>query len=1038
MPKRPVMSGFTPGGKFAPGVQQQIVRLLQQQQAMQPQHDVQAFPKSQQDFLNSLSAQQLQTLLNQKNSSVQQPMPTTQFPQSMMMQPQQAQPAPMASMPNAMNAANMVRPPAQNNMSAMLADMASKAKAGMLTPNQLVQLRAIIEQQQSVQQPQAQPNVVPNAQYAALLQSMQQQTMQQQPVQQQPVQQQPSMMMQTPASTSVPQPQMNAIPTQDNMAQAKQEPNMAQGVQFVRTIQQRIREVEQKLATAIPDNERQALQRAHQELTRVQTALVQKLAQQRNNVQQQVNSPQMGMVQPQVQQNVPNFGANYGAQAKNPMMNMHNQNQMGTSSPSLSAQSFNQSMGVQQPVQNASNPPVMTPSPEQFKRALTDLMNHHGKSFHSNPVVDGREVDLYHLFTVVQALGGSKMVTQKGTWPTVAVTLGLAMAKSPQAAMAAQKIAQVYRSFLELFEEVWNRAMLHQMSMSNVKRDNQIPSTSMPGRNDHNPLIPPNLQGAAMQNTTPRPNFMVQGQPFAQVQQRPAQPMNSATRQDLPITAEQLAQLKLKPEQLAQLLQQHKQQQQQQQQQQPRPVQNATAMPVQAQSNAGQNWPAIQQMAAQQAQARPSQMTPKAPTASPEKNQQTRTKVTPKMLEDAETVLKRVDASLASSRPKLPIIENMSETERSQVLEQIKKLVSLKATVVALLPAFLAMTGNIEPAKRVKIMIYMFDDQLALVPKRQCILRLTDLEKLKTQMTRCIGFVRVNDDNLAQQIVAKASQAMAQAQKAMRAKQAQEETAKRSLNVESPLNKRAKLGDLNEDFEITGTSSPKSTENAKSGTKTKSSKGKQADTPSAPLNEMPEVDSKKTVTPMTRTESPMVTTSPDHLAEALKRTQEEFDQEQAQCTELSKNSPIEFVKKTWNELIAMDEHTSKSKSMENQASPKGSLVDEYSVFSSGNTEAAVFALINAPYGIAGDFQDMLDLGVKDVQGLYEPSQDALSSVQNDDNPNENWDVQFLDFTSYDGKKDSDQSSFLSREDTSTRHAGRDGDWWSDSALLSTK
>ncbi|WFD41082.1 uncharacterized protein MJAP1_004075 [Malassezia japonica] len=904
------MSGFTPGGKFDPGVQQQIVRLLQQQQAMQPQHDVQAFPKSQQDFLNSLSAQQLQTLLNQKNSSVQQPMPTNQFSQNMMLQPQQAQPAPMASMPNAMNAANMVRPPAQNNMSAILADMASKAKAGMLTPNQLVQLRAIIEQQQSVQQPQTQPNVVPNAQYAALLQSMQQQAMQQQPVQQQP-----SMMMQTPASTSVPQPQMNAIPTQDNMGQAKQEPNMAQGVQFVRTIQQRIREVEQKLATAIPDNERQALQRAHQELTRVQTALVQKLAQQRNNVQQQVNSPQMGMVQPQVQQNVPNFGVNFSAQAKNPMMNMHNQNQVGTSSPSLSAQPFNQSMGVQKPVQNTSNPPVMTPSPEQFKRALTDLMNHHGKSFHSNPVVDGREVDLYHLFTVVQALGGSKMVTQKGTWPTVAVTLGLAMAKSPQATMAAQKIAQVYRSFLELFEEVWNRAMLHQMSMSNVKRDNPIPSTSMPGRSDHNPLIPPSLQGAAMQNTTPRPNFnMVQGQPFAQMQQRPAQPMNSATRQDLPITAEQLAQLKLKPEQLAQLLQQHKQQQQQQQQQQqPRPVQNATAMPVQAQSNAGQNWPAIQQMAAQQAQARPPQVAPKAPTASPEKNQQTQTKVTPKMLEDAETVLKR----------------------------------------------------------RVKIMIYMFDDQLALVPKRQCILRLTDLEKLKTQMTRCIGFVRVNDDNLAQQIVAKASQAMAQAQKAARAKQAQEEAAKRSLNVESPLNKRAKLGDLNEDFEITGTSSPKTTESTKSGTKTKIFKGKQTDTPSAPLSETPDVDSKKTVTPMTRTGSPMVTTSPDHLAEALKRTQEEFDQEQAQYTELSKNSPIEFVKKIWNELIAMDEHTSKSKSMENQASPKGSLVDEYSVFSSGNTEAAVFALINAPYGIAGDFQDMLDLGMKDVQGLYD-------------------------------------------------------------------
>ena len=55
--------------------------------------------------------------------------------------------------------------------------------------------------------------------------------------------------------------------------------NVTQGVQFMRKIQLRISEIEQKLATAISDTDRKSLQRAHQELIRLQATLVQKISQ---------------------------------------------------------------------------------------------------------------------------------------------------------------------------------------------------------------------------------------------------------------------------------------------------------------------------------------------------------------------------------------------------------------------------------------------------------------------------------------------------------------------------------------------------------------------------------------------------------------------------------------------------------------------------------------------------------------------------------------------------------------------------------------
>ncbi len=96
----------------------------------------------------------------------------------------------------------------------------------------------------------------------------------------------------------------------------------------------------------------------------------------------------------------------------------------------------------------------------------------------------------------------------------------------------------------------------------------------------------------------------------------------------------------------------------------------------------------------------------------------------------------------------MPIIQNIADDERDQILDQVQKLAPIQATVTALLPAFYAMNGNLEPAKRLKIMAFMYKDQYDLLPKKQCILRLADLDKLKMQMSRCISFVRSSNQNL--------------------------------------------------------------------------------------------------------------------------------------------------------------------------------------------------------------------------------------------------------------------------------------------------
>ena len=127
------------------------------------------------------------------------------------------------------------------------------------------------------------------------------------------------------------------------------------------------------------------------------------------------------------------------------------------------------------PSQPAANVAI---TPDQFKRALAVLQHRHGKPVQMNPIVNGYPIDLYQLFNAVQSLGGSKITTQKGLWNTVVGSLGYVSLNQAQVSALAVQVAQVYKTYLELFEEVWNRAMVHQMSMSHQMNKANVPDIS--------------------------------------------------------------------------------------------------------------------------------------------------------------------------------------------------------------------------------------------------------------------------------------------------------------------------------------------------------------------------------------------------------------------------------------------------------------------------------------------------------------------------------------------------------------------------------
>ncbi|KAI0104720.1 hypothetical protein GGR51DRAFT_521834 [Nemania sp. FL0031] len=134
----------------------------------------------------------------------------------------------------------------------------------------------------------------------------------------------------------------------------------------------------------------------------------------------------------------------------------------------MQAQNMAQNRGMMpkqgMPMQNGQIPPGgMRPqqppqmsrginTPEMFIKNLTNFMASRQLPLDLNPIVEGRQLHLYHLFQVVQKFGAYRNVTSHNMWPQVTGSIGFPPQQIP---LASNQIRMIYERNLIKFEEAW-------------------------------------------------------------------------------------------------------------------------------------------------------------------------------------------------------------------------------------------------------------------------------------------------------------------------------------------------------------------------------------------------------------------------------------------------------------------------------------------------------------------------------------------------------------------------------------------------------
>lgn len=340
--------------------------------------------------------------------------------------------------------------------------------------------------QQQFQQPQPPTVNAQNQQHQMLQMQMQQQQ-------------------QRPPSTTQPQPQQ-----QNSMSSlAANDPQ-----HVFKMISQRIGSVEGKLASGtLGPEERAGLQTSLGEMKKAQQVIWARAQAQRQQGnagaappqqgqgQQQIRPPSQqaqGMPNPNVRSSpiipsnppAPSSSPSFAAQPQPGQQQMgvrqspHLVNQTTTASPQVRPTPPNQlqQQNGQQQMSPSQMGVVPTLKPAAFEKALRDLMQKRGTPLTGNPTVEGREIDLFRLYSIVRLHGGSETVSRKGAWPAIATALDLGPPGSQQAQNASSHLDSIWRAVLAPFEEVWTRAVQHQRMQQQANNSNSNPSASNPAR----------------------------------------------------------------------------------------------------------------------------------------------------------------------------------------------------------------------------------------------------------------------------------------------------------------------------------------------------------------------------------------------------------------------------------------------------------------------------------------------------------------------------------------------------------------------------
>ncbi|KAK4611945.1 SWI/SNF chromatin-remodeling complex subunit sol1 [Fulvia fulva] len=127
-----------------------------------------------------------------------------------------------------------------------------------------------------------------------------------------------------------------------------------------------------------------------------------------------------------------------------------------------------------------------------FMKQLANHASQQGRPFNSMPMISGKPVDMFALWTMVTQLGTSSGVDRSGQWATVANKIGFPPAQYPNAAeelksLYAVNIAQYERMWLQVkMQQKQEAARIHAQQMAGFSGQQQSPTKMMPPSGQQN------------------------------------------------------------------------------------------------------------------------------------------------------------------------------------------------------------------------------------------------------------------------------------------------------------------------------------------------------------------------------------------------------------------------------------------------------------------------------------------------------------------------------------------------------------------------
>ncbi|PIA97064.1 hypothetical protein CB0940_05590 [Cercospora beticola] len=128
----------------------------------------------------------------------------------------------------------------------------------------------------------------------------------------------------------------------------------------------------------------------------------------------------------------------------------------------------------------------------QFLKTLAMYHQQMGKQFNQTPVVAGRPVDLFALWTIVTSAGGSPQVEKGGQWPTVA-------AKMSFPPTVAEELKNVHTTAIAGYERIWFQQKMQQKQQEARIHAQQMAFNGQPQQSPTKMMQPPGQQNQFQQ-----------------------------------------------------------------------------------------------------------------------------------------------------------------------------------------------------------------------------------------------------------------------------------------------------------------------------------------------------------------------------------------------------------------------------------------------------------------------------------------------------------------------------------------------------------